>query len=290
MFRGNRRQPIFLDDDDRGFFLAKLRQLKSRFDFEIHAFVLMPNHVHLVIRRGHDPLHRFMAALLTSHARYFNRKYGLVGHVFQGRYRSLACEDETYLLRLVRYVHRNPLRAGLSDGIAYPWSSYGAYLVSAPDLLVDHAPVLRRFGAEANVARESFREFHESEEAEAETRDRFWPRGGVFLGGTRFEMGARRRAARSSDPLEKRRPGLDEILDVTLGRTRFRVDPIEVRGPSRRRAASLARAAFVETAIEVHGYGYAELAGFLGRSTDSLRVLLSRHRASREPSKTDSAR
>ncbi len=284
MFRGNRRQAIFLDDDDRRFLLARLRRLKARLDVEIYAFTLMPNHVHLVLRRMHDPVERFMAALLTAFARHFNRKYDLVGHVFQGRYHCLVCEDETYLLRLVRYVHRNALRAGITPGLGFPWSSYSAYLTDEPDPLVDREPVLSMFGAEMEAAQEAFREFHEGEEAAADSREDLIPRRGTILGGARFESRARRRAAKSAEPPAKSRPGLDQILRDTLRRARLRVDPIEVRGSSRRHVAALARSLFVEVAVDDHGYCYAEIAGFLGRAPAALRVMLCKRRTARERS------
>ena len=284
MFRGNRRQAIFLDDDDRKVLLARLRKLKDRYDAEIYAFVLMPNHVHLVVRRMHDPIARFVGALLTAYARHFNRKYDLVGHVFQGRYRCLVCEDETYLLRLVRYVHRNALRAGIAAGVGFEWSSYSAYLADEPDPLVDRERVLSMFGAEMEAAREAFRAFHEEEAAEADTREHFLPRRGTILGGVRFESRARRRAAKSGEPPARSRPGLDQILRDAIRDARLRVEPIEVRGPSRRHAASLARSMFVEAAVDDHGYRYAEIAGFLGRPPASLRVMLCKRRTVRERS------
>ena len=282
MFRGNRRQMIFLDDDDRRFFLRSTRKLKSRFDLEVYAFVLMPNHTHLLVRRMHDPLARFMAALLTRFARYFNHKYGLVGHVLQGRYHCLLCQDETYLLRLIRYIHRNPLRAGLSSVVAYEWSSYGAYAGQCPSDIVDPSSVLKLLGRDPAVARETLRAYHESADAGEETKDDFLPRRGMFLGDVSFEARERRRAARSEEARPPGRPTLDEILGESLGASGIRVDPIEVRGPSHRLAASLVRSAFVEKAIEEFGYRYVEVAGYLCRTHECLRVMLARRRARQE--------
>ncbi len=281
MFRGNRRQRIFRDDGDRRFLLNSVSRLKSRFDLEIYAFVLMPNHAHFLVRRMHDPLARFMAALLTRFARYFNRKYDLVGHVFQGRYRGLLCQDETYLLRLVRYIHLNPLRAGLSDGVEYAWSSYGAYLRMRHRGIVDPAHVLERFGKDPAAARAAFRSYHDGADARSDVKDDFMPRRGVFLGSEDFEALERRRAARSREVVPRPRPSLDEILRESLEASGNRVDLVEVRGPSQRHVASLARSAFVESAVETHGYGYVEVGGFLNRAPESVRVILSKRRARR---------
>lgn len=284
MARGNRGHPLFLDDEDREFLLAKLRRLGSRLDVKIHAFALMPNHVHFLLRRLHDPIGQFMASLLTAYARQFNRRRGFVGHVFQGRYRSILCEDETYLLRLVRYIHRNPLRAGLCTGLEFEWSSYSAYLGRTYGRIVETGPVLHRFGADPETARAAFREFHEDPDAAADTRATFMPRRGVFLGSDSVEQRMLRRAALSRDPMPAQRPCLDEILREALRASGIHVEPVEVRGPSRRFTASLARASFVEMAIERHGYRSVEVAGYLGRSPENLRMILARRRAENDRS------
>jgi putative transposase len=230
----------------------------------------------------HDPLACFMAALLTTFARHFNRKYGLVGHVFQGRYGALLCQDETYLLRLVRYIHRNPLRAGMSSGVDFAWSSYGAHLGRTSDPIVDSLPVLRHFGAELAPAREAFREYHEGPGATNDSNEDLAPRRGIVLGDPSFEERETRRAARSAEPTPLQRPSLDEVLEEALRISGIRVEPIEVRGPSRRHAAALVRSSFVEMAVEASRYRYVEVAGFLGRSPENVRTILARLRATRE--------
>jgi hypothetical protein len=194
----------------------------------------------------------------------------------------LLCQDETYLLRLVRYIHLNPLRAGLSSGVEYEWSSYGAYLGQRPVGIVDPTSVLRRFGKDPAAARLALRAYHESEDAGEDTKEAFMPRRGVFLGDGTFETNERRRAARSGETHLRHRRSLDEILRESLAISGIRVDPIEVRGPSHRLAASLVRSAFVESAVEGNGYRYVEVAGFLGRSPECLRVMLARRRERRE--------
>ena len=121
MARGNRRQEIFHDDNDRRRFMGRLCTMIGRTDLELYAFVLMPNHVHLVARRRHTRICHFMRDLLSPYARYINRRFGTIGHLFQGRYRGLVCHDESYLLRLVRYVHFNPLVGAQSWGSAALW-------------------------------------------------------------------------------------------------------------------------------------------------------------------------
>jgi REP element-mobilizing transposase RayT len=137
--RGNRRALIFLDDADCERFLALLALGLKRFEVELHGFVLMRNHFHLVALTRHPNLSRWMHWLLVSYAVYFQRRHNRVGegHIFQGRFRAILIEAEGYLLSLSRYIHLNPVRGGrLSHGElaqrrarlrAWRWSSYPGY-------------------------------------------------------------------------------------------------------------------------------------------------------------------
>jgi REP element-mobilizing transposase RayT len=274
--RGNRRERVFDDDDDRQRFLNRLRTVTTDSDIELYAFAFMTNHVHFVVRRRHMPVSRFMHLLLAPYGRYFNKRHELVGHVFQGRYKALLCQDETYLMRLVRYVHRNPLRSGLSQDLIYRWSSYGWYLDSNRGLWLSKAPVLRLFGRQAPEARRAFIEFHESEDSDSEPEEVFTGGRRGVLGDEKFVAMAYKRAARSFAPRSASPPSLDEILEETLAETGIRVEPVEVRGPSRCLSAREARRLLVHRAVTRYGYSYAEVAGYLGRSPSGLRVLLHR--------------
>jgi len=123
--RGNERRPVFYDDHDRQHFLALLGRLPERFEAEPWAYVLMPNHYHLVLRTLRPNLSRAMQWLGVAYTNWFNARHRRSGHLFQGRFRGVLVEDATYLRRLLLYVHRNPLRSGLAERLAdYPWSSY----------------------------------------------------------------------------------------------------------------------------------------------------------------------
>jgi REP element-mobilizing transposase RayT len=274
--RGNRRERVFLDDDDRQRFLNRLRTVTTNSDIELYAFAFMTNHLHFVVRRRHMPVSRFMHLLLAPYGRYFNRRHELVGHVFQGRYKALLCQDETYLMRLVRYVHLNPLRSGLSRNVAYPWSSYSMYLDSKRGVWLSKGPVLRLFGHDEREALGAFTRFHESEDSDSEPDEIFIGGRRGVLGDERFVAMAHKRAARSFAPRSTRAPCLDEVLGEVLAETGISVEPIEVRGPSRALPAREVRRALVHRAITRYGYSYVEVAGYLGRSPSGLRVLLHR--------------
>lgn len=122
--RGNERRSVFRDDRDREDYLARIAFYRDKFRFRLLSYCLMTNHVHLAIRTAEAPLSRIMAGLHSSYTQRFNRRHRRVGHLFQGRYKSFVVQEDQYLLALIRYVHRNPVRAGIVRHAAdYPWSS-----------------------------------------------------------------------------------------------------------------------------------------------------------------------
>lgn len=131
--RGNRRETIFLDDDDYQAYVHRLRELSQQAGVDVLAYCLMPNHPHLCLRTRATPLSVFMHRLNTSYAKRFNRKYNLSGHLHEGRYRAVLVEERMYLLRLVRYIHQNPMRARLVKSLPeWPYSSYWEYRAPNP--------------------------------------------------------------------------------------------------------------------------------------------------------------
>ncbi len=129
ILRGNDRQIIFFDADDRYRWESLLEEGVSRYLHRIHAYCWMTNHVHLAIQCSDAPLWKFMAFVASQYARSTNRKINRSGHLFERRYRAIPVQADSYLQELVRYIHQNPLRAGLVDDIAdYRWSSHLAYV------------------------------------------------------------------------------------------------------------------------------------------------------------------
>jgi putative transposase len=165
MVRGNERKEIFLDDDDRAWFISTLAEKNREPRFAIYAYCLMDNHVHLVINEGEDQISRIMKGLQVSYAYYFNKKYARIGHLFQDRFKSEVVEDDQYLLTVVRYVHHNPVKAGMVNHPSeYRWSSYNIYLghtFAHIKNLVDMAPVLTMFSQNTKRALQLFEEFAE---------------------------------------------------------------------------------------------------------------------------------
>ncbi len=115
--RGIERRKIFKDDTDRNNFLDRLGKVLAETGTKCFAWVLIPNHFHLLLRTGACPLSTVMRRLLTGYAMNFNRRHRRSGQLFQNRYKSILCQENTYLLGLVRYIHLNPIRAGMVDDI-----------------------------------------------------------------------------------------------------------------------------------------------------------------------------
>jgi REP element-mobilizing transposase RayT len=136
MIRGIERRRIFHDTEDYEDFLARLDRLVPELGFLIFTWVLMANHAHFALQTGPVPLPRLMARLGTGYAVMFNRRHQRVGHLLQNRYRSRRVEDDRDLIGLVRYIHGNPLRAGLVSSAealgSYPWCGYGALTGERP--------------------------------------------------------------------------------------------------------------------------------------------------------------
>lgn len=164
--RGNDRQPIFHDDSDRAALGAIAASGLERYDCRAHAFCWMTNHIHLAIQVGELPLGRLMQWLASHYARAFNRRLGRTGHLFEKRHGAVLVETDAYLLALVRYIHCNPVQAGMvSAPEEYRWSSYRTYLGMAETPWLTTRWVLAQFGGQTNVARRRFACFVSSSES-----------------------------------------------------------------------------------------------------------------------------
>jgi putative transposase len=161
--RGTDRSDIFLDDEDRQQFMDRFGSLLVETGTDCFAWALIPNHFHLLLRCNHSNLSSLIRRLLTGYAVTFNRRHARSGHLFQNRYKSIVCEEEPYLLELIRYIHLNPLRAGLVKDLEelafYPWSGH-AVLLGRKVLdgqTIDE--ILALFAKSKNKARRAYRQF-----------------------------------------------------------------------------------------------------------------------------------
>ena len=159
--RGDGREDIYRDDTDRELFLEVLSDTVDRFNWLIHAYCLMGNHYHLLIETPDSNLSKGMRQLNGVYTQRYNRKHKRVGHVFQGRYKAIIVQKESYLLELARYIVLNPVRAEMvRTARDWPWSSYRATaeMVAGPAWLTTE-PILSAFGPRRTPAMAAYRTF-----------------------------------------------------------------------------------------------------------------------------------
>ena len=161
--RGIERRKIFNDDVDRINFLDRLGKVLSETHTKCFAWALIPNHFHLLLRTGACPLSTVMRRLLTGHAMNFNRRHRRSGQLFQNRYKSILCQEDTYLLELVRYIHLNPIRARLVTDIKaldkYPFCGHAVIMGKKKKEWQDDAYVLKLFDKKRSTARRRYKIF-----------------------------------------------------------------------------------------------------------------------------------
>jgi putative transposase len=263
--RGNERRDVFRDDGDREEYLRRLRHYRERFEFELLAFCLMSNHVHLVVETGKMPLSRVMLGLQGSYTQWFNRRHRRSGHLFQGRYKAFLVQEDEYLQALVRYVHENPVRAKIVERARlYRWSSDRYYRKGrGPDWL-DLERVLEMFGTSRRKAAAAYVRFMETEpQLGYEDLKAF---GQVVKGDEQFAEARFRQAAEPA----VRRLGVSvdkvaRLVAVELG------VPLEVmKGPSRARDVSKGRGVTAYVAREAGRIALSRTAEYFGRDGSTL--------------------
>ena len=159
MLRGNQGRQIFYSDTDRIRCCLLIQEGIERFGHRIHGFCLMSNHIHLAWQEGEETLSTAIQNLAFRYAQYVNQKRKEVGHVFQGRFKSILVDKENYLTRLVRYIHLNPVRAGIvTSPEDYLWSGHNAYLGANPISWVERDYVLKRYSEVRETAVKRYNE------------------------------------------------------------------------------------------------------------------------------------
>ncbi|MBN2107227.1 MAG: transposase [Deltaproteobacteria bacterium] len=163
IIRGIEKREIVNGDADRGDFVSRMSQIAEKTQTKIYAWALMTNHAHMLVRSGTAGLAQYMRRLLTGYAGYYNRQQGRHGHLFQNRYKSIVCDEDVYMKELVRYIHLNPLRAGLVRDMealdSYPWSGHHYIMGGKAVAAQDRDFVLSCFGRKAGVAKRAYRRY-----------------------------------------------------------------------------------------------------------------------------------
>jgi len=163
MVRGINKANIFDDDEDKSRFLERLGQNVIEGKCSVYAWVLMDNHVHILFKSGKHGISAVMRKLLTWYAQYYNRRHKRTGHLFENRYKSILCDEDNYLLALVRYIHLNPLRANIVKTIGelnrYPFCGHRAIMAKSKYLWMDTDHVLLQFGNNRRKGLTEYRKF-----------------------------------------------------------------------------------------------------------------------------------
>src|SRR3990170_5391485 len=205
--RGNKGQKVFRQDQDYRLYLKFLEEYKERYNFLLYGYVLMPTHLHFLIEVGQVPLSEVMQGLQFRYTRNYNLRYRSWGHLFQGRYKAILCEKDSYLLELSAYIHLNPVRANLvKDPSEYPWSSYREYLKGGGAGLVDGSFVLSQFSKVKGRAIRDYVRFVRGQVAVGHRADLYRVRDQRFLGPDSFIERVGR----------ERSDGLSYIYDISI--------------------------------------------------------------------------
>jgi putative transposase len=298
MVRGINNSFIFEDEQDKERFLDRLGGNVTEGKCTVYAWVLMDNHVHLLFKSGRQGISDVMRRLLTWYAQYFNRRHGRSGHLFENRYKSILCDEESYLLALVRYIHLNPIRAKIVKGMdeldSYPWSGHRVIVGKRKEEWMDTETVLGRFGATKRKAIAGYRRFLQEEMGGKKSQE--LTGGGLVrsVGGWSQVVALRRRGER--EEYDARILGGGEFVDTILremearelrqlkhrrsGKTiekimeeeckKRKTNPAELKSGSIRRQVSETRGVIALRSRDELGLSAAEIARHLGVSTSSI--------------------
>jgi REP element-mobilizing transposase RayT len=300
MGRGIERGKIFRTDYDRQDFLNRVAELCKNQDLVVYAWSLMPNHFHLLARTGKQPIARSMRKLLTGYVVNFNLRHKRHGHLFQNRYKSIICEDDPYLFELTRYIHLNPLRAGMVRDLKqlsrYRWAGHSAILGKMRREWQDINTVLGYFGR-GRKAVEKYEEYV-SEGIPLGRRPELVG-GGLIrsLGGWSQVLSLRRKGIKVA--FDERVLGGDDFIEGLLSEVEKReretlrigrrvpelstlakrimegegVEEGELRSGVRKRGVVRARRLICQLAVGRMGYSGAEVARYLGVTTSAVNRL-----------------
>lgn len=298
MVRGNNKTNIFSDDLDRSKFLQRLGENIVEAKCSVYAWVLMSNHVHILFKSGQKGISAVMRKLLTWYAVYFNRRHKRTGHLFENRYKSILCEEDRYLLALIRYIHLNPIRVGMVKTLEeldrYPWSGHSVVMGKSECHWMDTDNVLLQFNDTKRKARNAYRKF--VAEGIPLGRSSELTGGGLIRskGGWSNVVSARRKGQReeyderilgSGDfvneifreaekkqmrQMKIRRSGktISHIIKEECAKSRVSVN--ELQAGSRRKTVSEMRAKIARRSLDELGLPMAEIARHLGVNTSSI--------------------
>jgi len=296
--RGIEKRKIVNDDRDRQNFVLRMGTIASETETLIYAWALMHNHAHILLRSGPSGLSQYMRRVLSGYAISYNRRHRRHGHLFQNRYKSIVCEEDTYFKELVRYIHLNPIRAKLVASLAelarYRWCGHGVLVGRLKNDWQDRDYVLKWFGTREAVAQKTYREFVRKGIEQGHRSDLVG--GGLIrsAGGWSAVAGLRRLGVREksderilgsgkfverliaqSDTTRKNQFSLLQRLEqaTKLVDTVCKAEKISleaIKSGSRRKAVSKVRSHLARQLVEKHGLSLTEAGRQLGVSASAI--------------------
>ena len=267
--RGNQRQKTFTAESDYQAYIERLARYRKKYDYVLHAYCLMPNHVHLLVESSEQPLAKFMQGLQQSYSQYFNLRHRKTGHVFEGRYKAILCQKDQYLLQLIRYIHLNPVRAGMvRSPERYRYSGDHAYLQGKATETIDPATVLSMLGG-----KQAYRRFVQDGLSEGHKEEYYAVEDQRFLGAQGF--GAKLLKKEAGLSRKKRTRRSIETVARELAKL-LKVDVQALRSPDRGWAISKARTIAAYVLVRRLGYRLSDVAAYFGRDMATLATLLAR--------------
>ena len=279
--RGNQRQDIFRDDQDRVTYLERLEHYRKRYNFKLYAYVLMSNHVHLLIETQKIPLSKIMQGMQFTYTQHYNRRHRTVGHLFQGRYKAIMCDRDSYLLELVRYIHLNPARLKRpKDPWKYPWSSQRAYLGKRTAVEIDTKWVLGQFGKPSAQARQAYRKFMEEGLGQGHIEGYYEVVDQRFLGDEEFIEQVDTRAQGREVEVQGPKVPFGRLLEAVA--QAYGAEASDLTGPGRQRRRVRARAMLVYLAREWSRVTTKELGGRLHRDASLMSRLCAMYERDRD--------
>ena len=270
--RGNQRQKIFKGNEDFLQYLDILSGYKTKYGYHLYAYVLMNNHVHLLIETQETPLSKILQGINQRYTAYFNKKYNTSGHLFQGRYKAILCDRDKYLLSLVKYMHLNPVRAKMvNNPDEYRWSSHHSY-ARRPDKkdIIDEDQVLRMFSEDKSKARKLYMAFI-SDGISVKKEDIYLTIDQRILGDEEFADKLMRKY--DADIGHKRREKEYTLSQITAGIEKtYGITLKQMREKGKDRGISLCRKVLCLVAYE-YGYKGKDIAGYIHKDP----AMISRH-------------
>ncbi len=258
--RGNNMEYIFKESIDKGYFIKQLKEYSKTMGYVLYGYTLMDNHYHLLIQTMDKKLQEIMHQINNKYSKYFNFKYKRVGHVFQGRYKAIIVQDERYLLKLIRYIHQNPVRAGMvNKAQLYKWSS-DMYYRKDMNSFIKTEVVLEMLDKNKTKAIGKYIEFmNENEEGNYSKANAIGDEAYIVMCSSKKEV--------------KQRKDLDDILKETGVSEE---DLNLIKSGSRKRRLTEYKLKYTEAAIAEH-YTYTEIGRSISMTNSGIMDMLDRY-------------